>query len=187
MPGPLRFDRIRETSIIEGTGTLTLLGAVTGGYSFSSALANGDVCYFTVESIDDEGLLTGPNELVLGAYGSGGNTLTRATVRKSSNSNNLVNFTPGLKLVTLVEIAKNKVTNEVPSGTINGTNPNFTLAHSPLIDSVNNSNSTLVVFKNGLRQKIGMGNDYTLSTNTITFLSGAIPSGGDQLLADYEW
>jgi hypothetical protein len=71
------------------------------------------------------------------------------------------------------------VYSEVPSGTVNGTNDTFTLAATP-------ASGTLRLYKNGLRQKAGAGNDYTLATTTITFLAGNIPVTGDNLLADYE-
>jgi hypothetical protein len=71
------------------------------------------------------------------------------------------------------------VYSEVPSGTVNGSNDTFTLAATPAA-------GTLRLYKNGLRQKAGAGNDYTLATNTITFLAGNIPVTGDNLLADYE-
>lgn len=71
------------------------------------------------------------------------------------------------------------VYSEVPAGTVDGANDTFTVAATPTA-------GTLRLFKNGLRQKAGAGNDYTLATATITFLSGNIPQTGDTLLADYE-
>lgn len=70
------------------------------------------------------------------------------------------------------------VTGEVPSGTVDGSNADFTLASTPTAGS-------LAVYKNGIRQKVGAGNDYTLATATITFEAGNIPGTGDNLLADY--
>jgi len=65
---------------------------------------------------------------------------------------------------------------EVPSGTINGTNAVFTLAHTP-------ASATLRVYRNGVRLKLST--DYSVSGTTITFLSGAIPQSGDLLVVDY--
>lgn len=70
------------------------------------------------------------------------------------------------------------VWSESPSGTINGSNTDFTIAHTP-------ASGTLRVYKNGIRQHSGAGNDYTLATATITFLTGNLPQTGDTLLADY--
>ncbi len=92
--------------------------------------------------------------------------------------------TLGTTAITFQQINPNGLTinnfvfNEVPSGTINGTNPTFTLANTPVA-------GTLSLYANGVRQLVGTGNDYTISGNTITFLSGAIPVTGDQILADY--
>lgn len=68
------------------------------------------------------------------------------------------------------------IDNETPAGTINGLNVTFTLANTPFAGSEH-------IFKNGLRQKPGGGNDYTISGNTITF--AVAPLGGSILLADY--
>ena len=67
---------------------------------------------------------------------------------------------------------------EAPSGTINGSNAVFTLAHTP------NPAASLKLYKNGVRMRAG-GNDYTLATATITMVSA--PLTGDVLLADYRY
>ena len=66
---------------------------------------------------------------------------------------------------------------ETPTGTINGVNATFTLVTAP------NPAASLELTRNGIVQKSGV--DYTLSTNVITFLAGAIPQTGDILLAWY--
>lgn len=66
---------------------------------------------------------------------------------------------------------------ETPSGTINGTNPTFTLATAP------SPPASLALFRNGLLQLAG--NDYTLNDATITFNSWAIPQVDDILDAFY--
>jgi hypothetical protein len=70
----------------------------------------------------------------------------------------------------------NFVTEETPSGSINGSNVTFTLANTP-------TSGTLKLYLNGVRQKSGAGNDYTISTNTITMTTA--PVSGDVLIADY--
>ena len=70
------------------------------------------------------------------------------------------------------------VTRETPTGTVNGSNAAFTIASSPI-------SGTEQVFVNGVLQNAGAGNDYTISTNTITFQSGAIPQTGDVILVSY--
>ena len=74
--------------------------------------------------------------------------------------------------------ASNFVIREVPTGTVNGSNATFTLANTPTA-------GTEHVFVNGVLQNVGAGNDYTISTVTITFQSGAIPQSGDVVLVSY--
>jgi hypothetical protein len=69
---------------------------------------------------------------------------------------------------------------ETPGGTVNGSNDEFTLANTPVAGSLH-------LFVNGIRQRPGSGNDYTISGGTITFESGAIPQTNDVLLADYRY
>ena len=82
-------DRVRETTQVVGTGSATLLGAVTGYQSFST-IGNGNTTYYTIA---DQG---GPNwEVGIGTYSTTGPTLARTTVLSSSNGGSLVNFTAG--------------------------------------------------------------------------------------------
>ncbi|HXA48949.1 MAG TPA: hypothetical protein VNV86_01525, partial [Candidatus Acidoferrum sp.] len=67
--------------------------------------------------------------------------------------------------------------NETPAGLVDGANATFTLAAVP------NPASSLVIYRNGVLQKVGQ--DYSLTANTITFLAGAAPQPGDTLLAGY--
>ncbi len=69
------------------------------------------------------------------------------------------------------------VDGEAPAGDINGVNAVFTLANSP------NPANSLAIFRNGVRQREGF--DFSISTNTVTFVSGAIPRTGDSLVASY--
>jgi hypothetical protein len=69
------------------------------------------------------------------------------------------------------------IDSELPSGTANGVNAAFTLANIP------SPSSSLVLFRNGLL--LAPGTDYTVSTNTVTFQTGALPQSGDNLLASY--
>jgi hypothetical protein len=69
--------------------------------------------------------------------------------------------------------------NEVPSGLINGVNTAFTLMYAPLPDS------SLLLFRNGLRMTKGV--DFTISGNTITFLTVSTPQAGDVVSASYRY
>lgn len=68
------------------------------------------------------------------------------------------------------------VSNEVPSGVINGANAVFTLAHIPAA-------GTLQVYLNGLLQTLTT--DYSLSGKTITFVRA--PASGGSLTANYSY
>jgi hypothetical protein len=67
-------DRVQETTTVTGTGSATLLGAVTG-YKDFSAVGNGNSTYYCISSA------TGPEwEIGLGTYSSTGPALSRDTV-----------------------------------------------------------------------------------------------------------
>jgi hypothetical protein len=84
-------DRVRETTTVTGTGSATLLGAVTGYQSFS-VIGDTNTTYYTIA---DQG---GANwEVGIGTYSTTGPTLARTTVLSSSNGGSLVNFTAGTK------------------------------------------------------------------------------------------
>ena len=67
---------------------------------------------------------------------------------------------------------------ETPSGSINGSNTSFTLAHTP------SPAGDLQLYKNG-QQLIAGGADFTLATATITMVSA--PATGDVLIAFYRY
>ncbi len=84
-------DRVRETSVTQGTGTFTLDGAVTGYQSFT-AIGNGNTTYYTI-------YLQASNEweVGIGTYTASGTTLSRDTILASSNGGSVVNFSAGTK------------------------------------------------------------------------------------------
>jgi len=66
---------------------------------------------------------------------------------------------------------------ETPNGAMNGTNAAFTLSMTPT------PATSLLLFRNGLLQKIGV--DYTLNGSSVSFLAGSVPQPGDLLQASY--
>ena len=70
----------------------------------------------------------------------------------------------------------NFVDKEIPSGAINGSNTAFVLANTPTA-------GTEHVYLNGILQESGGGNDYTISTNTITMLTA--PLSGEKIRCTY--
>lgn len=86
-------DRVQETSLTAGTGTLTLAGAVPGYQTFS-AIGNGNTTYYTIFDA-----VAGDWEVGIGTYTSSGTTLSRDTVLASSNGGALVTFAANSKSV----------------------------------------------------------------------------------------
>jgi hypothetical protein len=75
-------DRVNETTLTQGTGTLTLQGSFGSFQTFSSGIGDGNSTYYTIEN--------GSNfEIGIGTLSS--NTLSRTTILSSSNSNNKIN------------------------------------------------------------------------------------------------
>ena len=83
-------DRVKETSVTSGTGTLTLAGAASGFQTFSSAIGNTNTTYYAIVDAT-----TGEFEVGVGTVAAG--TLARTTVIASSNSNAAVNFAANTK------------------------------------------------------------------------------------------
>jgi hypothetical protein len=67
---------------------------------------------------------------------------------------------------------------ETPSGSINGSNVTFTLANTPVSGSEH-------LYLNGQLLESGAGNDYTISSATITMASA--PGSGERLKASYRF
>lgn len=97
-------DRVMEFTITTGTGALALSGAITGFRRFSAVCSTNDTCYYFIEAVDANGIPSGDWEAGLGTY-SGTNTLTRTTVHASSNAGSAVNFSAGVKRVSIAQTA----------------------------------------------------------------------------------
>jgi len=87
-----------------------------------------------------------------------------------------VSGTGSVTLATGIVRASNYVVRDTPSGLVNGTNTSYTLTNTPVT-------GTEQVFLNGLLQEPGAGNDYTISSGTITFLTA--PVTGDKIRVTY--
>lgn len=76
-------DRVKQTSITTGSGTITLADTYGGFQSFANGVGQGNSTYYSIEN--------GSNyEIGIGTYSS--NTLSRDLVLESSNSNNKINL-----------------------------------------------------------------------------------------------
>jgi hypothetical protein len=69
------------------------------------------------------------------------------------------------------------VDSETPTGTIDGSNAQFTLANVP------SPASSVLLSRNGI--VLTAGQDFSITGSTITFLANARPASGDTLLASY--
>ena len=88
-------DRVQETASAPGTGTVSLLGAVTGFQTFLAGIGNNNSTYYCIA---DQG---GANwEVGIGTYSSTGSTLSRDTVLASSaGAPSKTNFSSGTQNV----------------------------------------------------------------------------------------
>lgn len=97
------YDRIKETTYTIGTGNFALSGVVRGFSSFSSVYSNSGELFYAVTD--------GTNyEIGSGLYLSPSNQIKRFPTR-STNGNNLVSFTEGLKEICVNYPATNAVFN----------------------------------------------------------------------------
>ena len=85
-------DRVKETSVTTGTGTLTLDGAVQGFETFSSAIGNSNTTFYAIE-------LPGTTEFEVGRGTISAGQLARTEIISSSNSDSAVDFSAGTKIV----------------------------------------------------------------------------------------
>ena len=76
-------DRVKETSISSGTGSVVLNGVFGGFQSFASAIGDGNSTFYAIENETRW-------EVGIGTYTASTNSLSRDTVLSSSNSNNKV-------------------------------------------------------------------------------------------------
>nr|WP_211100401.1 hypothetical protein [Azospirillum brasilense] len=90
------YDRVEQTTITTGTGTLSLVAPSDASRrSFVQAAGSGTQVFYCIETIDGTQYEYGIGTCTAGSP----DTLTRTTVLLSSNSNALVNFPSGTKRV----------------------------------------------------------------------------------------
>ena len=87
-------NRVRETTSTEGTGAVTLGGAVGGFQTFAAGIGNSNTTYYTI-SINSENEW----EVGRGTLNGDSSTLTRTEVLESSNGDSAVDFSAGSKEV----------------------------------------------------------------------------------------
>lgn len=171
-------DRVLETCSSPGSGSVTLLGAVTGYQTFNAAVANGNTCYYTIAD------QSGSNwEVGVGTFTAPA-TLARTTVLASSNGGTTVNFSTGTQNVFLTYPAGKAVTTDTLAypPAIGGTTPNtgaFTTLTASA-DSSFTSTGALTVSKGTTLQRPGSPVTgmfrYNTTTNAFEGYSGSSPA-----------
>jgi len=109
------YNRIQETTTTSGTGSITLLGAVSGFQSFA-VVGNTNTTYYTITN-------DAQWEVGIGTYSTSGPTLTRTTVLSNSSGNTSPITLSGLSQVFVTYTAEKSVNldasnNVTPLGTI---------------------------------------------------------------------
>jgi hypothetical protein len=82
-------DRVKETTLTQGTGTLILQGSFGSFQTFSSGIGSGNTTFYTIENNNQF-------EIGIGTFSS--NTLSRDRVLSSSNANNKISLS-GVSIV----------------------------------------------------------------------------------------
>jgi hypothetical protein len=143
-------DRVKETTVTTGTGTVTLAGAVTGFRAFGSVLSINDTTYYAIVSSSEF-------EVGIGTFTSS-TTLTRDTVLSSSNSNLKVDFGAGSKNVFITQPADKAIYQDA-SGNVAGLNT----------DNVTEGSTNLYFTDERVDDRVGSllvaGDNVTLSYN----------------------
>jgi len=153
----------------------------TGTPSSSTYLRGDNTWAAVVGGVSSFNTRTGSVVPVSGDYSALGETLTNKSISGSTNTITNVSLTTGVTGILPIAnggrgTSNPPVFNEVPSGTINGSNTTFTLANTPTA-------GTVLIYRNGLLQVPSV--DYTISGSTITYLYA--PSTGDVLRGQYSY
>jgi hypothetical protein len=165
-----------------GTGTgSTLTGLVRGNSSaMTAAELSGDV----TTSGSNAATVAKVNGTSLGTNAAADQTIVTtasATGTWTTLPNGVLQYSTGTHTYSAASVLSGTFADaETPSGTIDGSNAVFTLAHTP------NPAASLALYKNG-QQMIAGGADYTLATATATFTASAKPQTGDALIAFYRY
>lgn len=170
----LVFSQIGAGTTYTGSNGVQVNGSVISPSYGSSA---NTVCQGNDSRLSDARTPVGTALLTTKIWvGSGGNVAAAVSVSGDVTLANDGVMTVSVNTSTGFLKYSNKVTRETPSGTINGSNVTFALASTPVSGSEE-------VFLNGILQDAGAGNDYTISTGTITMLTA--PLSGDKIRVNY--
>jgi hypothetical protein len=161
------YDRVQETTTTSGTGTVTLLGAVSGFQSFA-VVGNGNTTYYTITD-------GAQWEVGIGTYSTSGTTLARTTVLSNSNGNTTpITLSGGLAQVFVTYTAEKSVNldasdNVTPLGTIaSGTWQGTTVGVSYGGTGVTASSGANSVVLRDANQNTSLNNIFRNITSTVS-------------------
>lgn len=161
------YDRVQETTTTSGTGSVTLLGAVSGFQSFA-VVGNGNTTYYTIT----DGAAW---EVGIGTYSTSGPTLARTTVLSNSNGNTTpITLSGGLAQVFVTYTAEKSVNldasdNVTPLGTISsGTWQGTTVGVSYGGTGVTASSGANSVVLRDANQNTSLNNIFRNTTSTVS-------------------
>lgn len=173
------IDRVFETTATTGEGTILLEGAKGGHFAFGEKLSDGDSCtYCITDGVD--------LEIVDGVYSTSADSLTRVTVRESTNAGAKVDWGSGNKDVFLVESAKDSIN---AKGTVAFT-ADQSMGNNKLTNLTNGSSGTDAINLNqlnerGFRKWVHYYHNANLtiaSTNAGTTFDGVVSSAGQTVI-----
>jgi len=168
------YDRVQETTTTSGTGSVTLLGAVSGFQSFA-VVGNSNTTYYTITD-------GAQWEVGIGTYSTSGPTLARTTVLSNSNGNTSpITLSGGTAQVFVTYTAEKSVNldasgNVTPLGTIaSGTWQGTTVGVSYGGTGVTASSGGSSVVLRDANQNTSLNNIFRNITSTVS-------AGGTTLL-----
>lgn len=161
------YDRVQETTTTSGTGSVTLLGAVSGFQSFA-VVGNSNTTYYTITD-------GAQWEVGIGTYSTSGPTLARTTILSNSNGNTSpITLSGGLAQVFVTYTAEKSVNldasgNVTPLGTIaSGTWQGTTVGVSYGGTGVTASSGANSVVLRDANQNTSLNNIFRNTTSTVS-------------------
>jgi len=161
------YDRVQETTTTSGTGSVTLLGAVSGFQSFA-VVGNSNTTYYTITD-------GAQWEVGIGTYSTSGPTLARTTILSNSNGNTSpITLSGGLAQVFVTYTAEKSVNldasdNVTPLGTIaSGTWQGTTVGVSYGGTGVTASSGANSVMLRDANQNTSVNNIFRNTTSTVS-------------------
>ncbi len=171
--------RTEQTTLTTGTGTIDLVPALTGRRNFSDTIGNGNQCYYTIQTTDEAQWEEGWGIVTAGSP----DQLTRNTVIRSSNGDNLVNFPSGTKTVFIGDNSDTLRFGHIGQlPTSGGTANALTVAYAPAVRHIKAG----MVFP-FIAGTTAAGGPTTLSVNGLPALSLKAADGSSDPYTDYDF